>query len=91
VIVEALLSALAAVVSWIGSIFPAITIPVEVSSAISSISGYAAGYWQLGHVLPVSEIAVAMGLLLASSVVAVGIKLVRIVASFVTAGGGSAA
>lgn len=90
-IVEALLNALAALVSWIGSVFPTITVPEGVTTAISSISGYAAGYWQLGHVLPVSEIAVAMGLLVASSVVAVGIKVVRIIASFVTAGGGSAA
>lgn len=60
----------------------------DVASAVSTISGYAS---QLGNFVPWGIVESCIGLILATLAVAAIIKVVRIIASFLTVGGGSAA
>lgn len=90
-ITETIVRALATLLAWVGEHLPTVTLPAGLTEALSTLGQYAAQYWQLGHVLPVATMATAFAFFVAASAIALGIKVVRIVASFLTAGGGSAA
>jgi high-affinity nickel permease len=89
-ITEAIVSALAALVSFVGSLMPSLTIPPAVDTAVQAFAEYAPKYWELGHVLPVDVMATALLFLIGVMALALFIKITRIFASFATAGGGSA-
>lgn len=90
-IVELLVTALVAVVSAVGGLFGSVAVPewVDAISGVSSeLAGYAAGF---GNWFPIADAIIALSFVVACTLIGFGIKLVRIVASFLTAGGGSAA
>jgi hypothetical protein len=59
-----------------------------VQQGIGTVLGYATGF---GHWIPWNVVGPALALCIAGMVTAGGIRLVRIIASFLTLGGGSAA
>jgi len=91
VIFEAIVTAVCGFLSFIGSAMPTIELPAWVSDLaglVSQISGWAA---PLGNWLPFGAMGTALQFVLVCLVIAFLVKLVRIIASFMTAGGGSAA
>lgn len=90
-IVELIITALVALVSFIGSLFPTISLPGWFTSLVGHVE-FVAGYMSgLGQWIPFGPAGNALAFVLVAVGVAVIVKLVRIVASFITAGGGSAA
>jgi hypothetical protein len=89
-ITEAIINALSAVISAIGSLIPTLTLPAGVTTAVATFANYAPKYWELGYVLPVDVIAQCVLLLFASTGIALTLKVLRVLASFASAGGGSA-
>lgn len=78
-------------IAWVLGLFPSVDVPVwmttTVPDALATLNGYlvAIDAW-----LPFAHAATALLLVLAALTAAVALKGVRIVASFLTAGGGSA-
>jgi hypothetical protein len=90
-ITEALMSVLSGFVNAVLGSLPVIPVPTwlsDLSGGVSTIAGYGAG---LGVWMPVPLIVAVISTLLAAWLIAFGIKVARIVASFLTLGGGSAA
>jgi hypothetical protein len=90
-ITEALMSVLSGFVNSVLGSLPTIPVPTwlsDLSSGVSTIAGYGAG---LGVWMPVPLIVSVVTTVVAAWLVAFGIKIARIVASFLTLGGGSAA
>jgi hypothetical protein len=90
-IVEALISVLAGLFSAIGDMFGTIDVPDWVESidtGMSTLGGYAGG---LGHLLPFGAAIDGATFVLACIGLGLGIKIIRIIVSLFTAGGGSAA
>lgn len=90
-IIEALVSMLSALVTSVADMFGSLTLPewwVSLDGSLSSLGEYAAGY---GEWVPVAEAVTALGFVVGALALALTIKLVRIVVSLFTAGGGSAA
>lgn len=91
-IAETFINVLAGVASFILDLFPDAPDGEQAvgafSSGIATIFGFAFGF---GHWIPWSMVAPVLLLLTGALVAAAGIKAVRIIASFVTLGGGSAA
>ena len=90
-ITELFLSAIFAAVEFMGGLLPSIETPTwiaDISDGVATVTGAMA---PLGVWLPFGAAGNALVLVIAAVVVAVVVKLVRIVASFLTAGGGSAA
>lgn len=90
-IIEALVRLLVTVVTALLSALPTVPVPAwvgSVTSGIAGLVGYANG---LGAWVPMNFVLVVAGSVLACMAIGFAIKLVRIVASFLTAGGGSAA
>lgn len=91
-VTEALLGVISAFLGWLIDLLPD-------WNPSASLSGDAAGFfgsaWTwLGSMhmwLPMGVLVAAVGLYLSGIAVAVGVKVARIAASFLTAGGGSAA
>ena len=91
-IVEWVFSLVATIINFILGLMPPLpdtgSISGQVASAVGTLSGYASS---LGSWVPWSTIESCIGLILATLAVSFVIKVVRITASFFTAGGGSAA
>lgn len=90
-ITELVLGVLASVVSFVGGLFPSMTLPTWLASIpvwIDSLGSYLTG---MDAWVPWDHFATVLGFLALALSIALAIKLVRIVASFLTAGGGSAA
>lgn len=90
-ILEAIITAVVAVLSALGDLFPEMDTPAfigSISSQISSVTGQMA---PLGNWVPFGAAGTALQLVLAAIAIAIVVKVVRIIASFLTAGGGSAA
>lgn len=90
-IFEAVVGFFVALVDFFLGLLPSSTPPewfLTAGDAVSDVLAHAAG---LGAWLPLPLAVTVFGALLASVLVGFGIKVVRIVASFFTAGGGSAA
>lgn len=90
-IFDLVVSVLAGVVAWLATLFGSLTLPswwLDVRGQIQQLSDQAAGF---GAFVPMGTVVAAAGFVVACLAAAMVIKLVRIVASFITAGGGSAA
>lgn len=77
--------------AWIGSQVTLPTVPAffgDLAGYVATAAGYVAG---TGAWMPWSVMVTVIGVWAACLLVALGVKVVRIVASFLTAGGGSAA
>lgn len=90
-IIKWLLDVVTGFLGWVVGLLPSVSIPVWMSTtvpnAITTIGGYISSIdvW-----LPFSDAGIAVAFVVVALAAAVAIKIVRIVASFVTAGGGSA-
>ncbi len=90
-IVELIVGLIAGLLEFIGGLFGSWSMPAwwsEVDNSLDFISDQAAGF---GQWIPFSAVVQALNLVVVAVGLALVIKLVRIVASFFTAGGGSAA
>lgn len=90
-IIDALVTVLASLMGAIGSMFGVLTMPgwwSSVDDGLLSLAGYASGF---GAWFPIGSAISALTFVVAVVAIALTIKLIRIVASFFTAGGGSAA
>jgi hypothetical protein len=91
VIIEALVNAIVGLLSAVGDLFGHLDMPswwASVDGAIATVSGYAAGF---GFWFPFSAAVNGLEFVVACIGIGLLIKVIRIVASFFTAGGGSAA
>ena len=83
---------LAALINFFLSLFPDMppiqSLAAQIASGVSTISSYAS---KVGEFVPWSLVTGCMATIFAALIVGFIIKVVRIVASFLTAGGGSAA
>lgn len=90
-IVEGLMSFFFALVRTVMQLLPSFNPP----EAFTNANGWIADIWAagagLGAWIPWSVVGIATGMVIAAIGIGFAIKLVRIVASFLTAGGGSAA
>lgn len=90
-IVEGFLTVLAEVIGFIGGLFPAIDAPAFLGSITSGVNTVVGHMAPLGVWLPFGAAGTAVQFVIAAAGVALVVKLIRVVASFFTAGGGSAA
>lgn len=90
-VTEALLDVIRSVVSTVLGSLPQIEVPDWLATASDGASQVAAMGAGLGAWIPAPLIMTVVGALLAAWLIGFGIKLARIVASFLTLGGGSAA
>lgn len=84
------MDALQAVLSFVFGLFPTIAVPSWLTNASSDFNAAVSEFGKMQAWLPIPLAVTVTTALLACVVVGFGIKLVRIVASFVTVGGGSA-
>ena len=90
-VTDAILNLFSTIIGSLLGALPTITVPGWLSSAsgfASTIAGYGSG---LGVWIPAGLIMTVAGALLLAWLAGFGVKLARIVASFLTLGGGSAA
>jgi hypothetical protein len=91
VITQWLIQAVSWFWEWVCSWLPAPEVPAWLASAGPTIQGFVSKIGGLGAFLPFSVLGAVLGLLLLLMVASLAIKVVRIIASFFTMGGGSAA
>ena len=90
-IFDAVIQALGSVITWLIEHFPAPTVPTwldQIPGKVSSVTGYASS---LSAWFPVGLLGTVLTAWATAYGIAVGIKLVRMIASFLTGGGGSVA
>lgn len=90
-ITEALMSVVTGLVSVLLGSLPVVPVPGWLSDLSSGVSSIAAAGSGLGVWLPVPLIVAVITTVFGAWIIGFGIKLARIVASFLTLGGGSAA
>jgi len=90
-VTEWFLEVLAGFVTWFLDLWPDITLPTWVDDAAGYIAEGLTFFAGMSSVLPIGAMVSALAFLLAVSAVAIGIRVLRIIASFFTGGGGSAA
>jgi hypothetical protein len=91
VIFEAIVNLFAALFAGVGDLFGTLSLPSgfgSVGGSLTSIAGYASG---LGHLLPFTDAINAVAFVVYCLGLGLAIKVIRIVVSLFTAGGGSAA
>jgi hypothetical protein len=91
VITEGIITVLAGLASFIGNAFGTMSIPgwwTSIRDTIDQLSTAAAGF---GQWLPMTALGQALTFIVGAIGVALGIKVVRMLASIFTGGGGSAA
>lgn len=89
-IFEGIINAVAGIVSFIAGLMPEFDTPAWLTTIAAKIDLVVANMAPLGVWLPFGAAGTAVTLVLAAVAVAVIIKLVRIIASFLTLGGGAA-
>lgn len=95
-VTSAVLSVLSNVVTWVLGLIPHITLPTYLTatgagSLNGTLTSAVSGLWSIDAFIPVTQLIAAAVLVLAALGLAVTVRVVRIVASFATLGGGSAA
>ena len=95
-ILDLILSWVSHVVAWVLTLMPTFTLPryltgTGTNTMAGTITGAVSSLWSLNAWFPTDQVFAAAGVVLAALTAAVGVRVVRIVASFLTAGGGSAA
>lgn len=90
-ITEAIVSVFAAVAGFIVGLFPTWSPPAWLTTTVPDLIGQASD-WIVGvnAWVPFDHVATVLGFVVLVLATAVAVRLVRIVASFLTAGGGSA-
>lgn len=86
-----IIQALAAFVSWVLGLFPVLDMPDWVATVVTFVSSTVTNALALGNWIPWPMVGLAFVFIWAAWLVALGIRVARITASFFTAGGGSAA
>lgn len=95
-VTDALIGVLRSVLVFFLQSMPTATLPAYLTGTgdgtmNGTVTSLAGSLWSLDALLPVSHLIAASALVLTALVASVAIRLVRILASFLTAGGGSAA
>jgi uncharacterized membrane protein len=72
-------------------LFPVWSVPSWMDSVVSAAESLTSSVADFAWLMPVRELGVGLMLVVASLTVALAIRVIRIVASFLTAGGGGAA
>lgn len=90
-ITEAILSAVFRFVGWLGGVFPQVEVPPWMADSQHWLEGVSPFIEGLHNWVAVDALANGVKWLLSLCALIIAIRLVRIVASFFTAGGGSAA
>jgi hypothetical protein len=95
-VTDAILGVLTNVITWFLEHLPTLTLPTYLTDTGAgtlngTVGSLASSLWSLDAFLPVTQLVLAGALVLASMLLAVAVRVVRIVASFLLAGGGSAA
>lgn len=90
-VTDAILHALGSFVAWVLGLFPTITLPDWLTTVTDFIASVVTGALQLGNWIPWPLVGLAFVFVWLSFGIAFAIRVGRIVASFFTAGGGSAA
>lgn len=90
-VTDAILRAIGAFLTWILSSFPTVELPDWVADVTTFVSDTVTNALALGNWIPWPIIGLAFAFTWLAFGVAFGIRIARIVASFFTAGGGSAA
>lgn len=90
VILDAILSVLAAVVGWVASLFPSAAPPAWFVNLSDTFQGLLNQFGTMGTWMPTNLAVLVFGAWIACVGIGFAIKLVRIIVSFVTVGGGSA-
>jgi hypothetical protein len=88
-VVNALLSMFADALSWLLSLMPHLSVPTWLTTAGTTLTGLLNGLSGTSGWLPWIPLEASIGLALAAVGISVAIRGVRIVASFLTLGGGS--
>jgi hypothetical protein len=91
VVTKLFLDVVTTFLAWVVGLFPTWDRPSWLSSAIDSITGATETVHELGYWLPIGAITDVAVVILAASAVSFAVRVVRIVASFLSGGGGSAA
>lgn len=90
-ILEAIVSAFVAVITFLIGLIPSWSAPGWLTTATTTLADAVGHIAMLNGWLPVSAIGQVVVFLMAAGALALGIRLTRIVLSLVTGGGGSAA
>lgn len=90
-VTEALIGLVGWVVEQILGVLPTIPVPSWASSSSGALATVFQAAGAIGGWVPLGLLGTVLGALLAIHLAAFGIKIARIIASFLTAGGGSAA
>ncbi len=90
-IVQWFLSAVGSVITWFLDLLPDFLLPDNWDNIVVQWAGVVNTASKLGHWFPLQAFALALIVVLAALGTAFAIRLTRIVLSFITAGGGSAA
>lgn len=90
-ITTAIIHLATSVLSWVLALLPSWSLPDWVDSASSTLTNVLSGVGALNYLFPVGVLFLCVGVCFSAWLVAFGIRIGRIVASFLTAGGGSAA
>lgn len=95
-ITEAIINVLAGILSWVLGLMPTIALPPYVTgtgagTANGALTTAMTALWSVDAIVPVAQLIAAAALVLLALGVAVGVRVLRIIASFLSAGGGSAA
>lgn len=89
-VTELIIKVIGGFVEFLGSLFPTMDQPGFVTDVAGYLSTIATTMAPLGHWLPFGPMAVAFLFAMASVGIAMAVRITRIIASFLTAGGGSA-
>lgn len=90
-VTDAILRVLGAFLTWIIGLMGTWELPDWLATVITFVAGIVTQAAALGNWIPWQYVGIALALIWTSFLIAFGIRVVRIVASFFTAGGGSAA
>lgn len=95
-ITKLLIDLVLGVPTWLLSQIPSLSLPAEITgtgdgSIVGGITSAAAAAGSLNNWVPMGSVINALAFVLLCFGIALGVKLTRIIASFLTGGGGSAA
>lgn len=95
-ITRLLIDVLVTIPAWLLSVLPTVTFPAYLTGTgpgtlYATIQGAVSALYSVDYWLPVAQVALCAALVLAALLAGLTVKGVRIIASFLTLGGGSAA
>lgn len=92
-VTDLVLNVVSTFVSWFLSLMPVVSYPTYLTGTGSgtlngTLTGAVSVLWSFDAFIPVTQLVLAAALVLAALVVGVGVRVVRIIASYLTLGGG---